>query len=228
MNALLLLFFAAVACRAEVIDRIAVVVGNGVITESEILREIRLTAFLEGEPLDFSPEVMRKTAGRMVEQRLIGNEIGSSLYPPAQAEAVEQLLKQAQERFPNAQAYRQELERTGITEDELKAHLERSLTTLRFIDFRFRPAVQISEADAAKYFTERVLPELKKANPAGQFFLNDYRSQVQEGLIGERVDQASDEWLKEARSRTRIEYRPEAFAAADGMKAEPRRQEASK
>ena len=48
MTTLVLLFIAAFACRAEVIDRIAVVVGNGVITESEILREIRLTAFLEG------------------------------------------------------------------------------------------------------------------------------------------------------------------------------------
>jgi hypothetical protein len=212
MNALVLLFVAAVACRGEIIDRIAVVVGNNVITESEISREIRLTAFLEGEPLDFSSANKRKTAERMVEQRLIGDEIGSSLYPPAGEEAVEQMLKQMQDRFPNAEAYRQELQRAGITEDELKAHLEHSLTTLRFIDFRFRPAVQISEADAAKYFNERVLPELKKANPAGQFFLNDYRSQVQAGLTGERVDQASDEWLKEARGRTRIEFRPEAFA----------------
>ncbi len=222
MNTLVLLFMAAVACRAEVIDRIAVVVGNGVITESEILREIRLTAFLEAEPLDFSPANKKKTAGRMVEQRLIGDEMGQSAYPAAQAEAVDELLKQVQGRFPNAAAYGRELQRAGITEDELKAHLEHSLTTLRYIDFRFRPGVQISEEDAAKYFNERVLPGLKKANPAGQFSVNDYRTQVQEGLIAERVDQASDEWLKEARNRTRIEYRPEAFAS------EPSKQEASK
>ena len=157
----------------------------------------------------------------MVEQRLLSDEMASSLYPPAQAEAVEQLLKQAQESFSDLQAYRRELQRDGITEEELKAHLARSLTTLRFVDFRFRPGVQISEADAAKYFAERVEPSLKKANPTGRFFLNDYRSQVQEGLIGERVDQASEEWLKEARSRTRIEFRPEAFAP------EPPKQEAS-
>jgi peptidyl-prolyl cis-trans isomerase SurA len=217
-----LLFIAAVACRAEVIDRIAVVVGNGVITESEIVREIRLTAFLEGEPLDFSPAARRKTAERMVEQRLIGDEMGSSLYPPAQAEAVDEILKQVQGRFPNLEAYKQELQRAGIGEDELKAHLERSLSTLRYIDFRFRPGVQVSEADAAKYFAERVQPALKKANPKGEFFLNDYRSQIQEGLIAERVDQASDVWLKEARNRTRIEFRPEAFAP------EPPKQEASK
>ena len=52
MRALLVLLLVSVACRAEIIDRVAVVVGSGVITESEILREIRLTAFLNGEPLD--------------------------------------------------------------------------------------------------------------------------------------------------------------------------------
>ena len=177
--------FAVKYREQEVIDRIAVVVGNGVITESEILREIRLTAFLEADPVDLSPANKRKTAGRdggaaADRRREAGVERLSS---GVQAEAVEQLLKQVQGRFPNLEAYRQELQRAGITEDELKAHLERSLTTLRYIDFRFRPAVQISEEDAAKYFNERVLPGLKKANPKGQFALNDYRSQVQEGLI---------------------------------------------
>src|SRR5262249_49424474 len=59
------------AGRAEIIDRVAVVVGNRVITESEILREVRLTAFLNGAPLDFSAASKRKTAERLVEQRLI-------------------------------------------------------------------------------------------------------------------------------------------------------------
>src|SRR5207248_11380001 len=98
MTALLLLFLASIACRAEIIDRIAVVVGNSVITESEILREIRLTAFLNGEPVDFSPIVKRKTAERLVEQRLIGNEITASLYGLPSAAAAQEMLKQIKDR----------------------------------------------------------------------------------------------------------------------------------
>src|SRR5438046_1912632 len=95
----LLLFFALAACRAEIIDRVAVVVGNSVITESEILREIRLTAFLNGEPLDFSPASKRKTAERLVEQRLIRIEADSSLYPPPEPDAVETQWKEVQSKF---------------------------------------------------------------------------------------------------------------------------------
>lgn len=213
MNTLLLVLLASLACRAEIIDRIAVTVGNGVITETEILREIRLTAFLNGEPLDFSPASKRKTAERLVEQRLIANEISSSLYPLPTDAAAQEMLKQIKDRFPNPAFYQEELLRVGVTEDELKAHLARQLATLSFLDFRFRPGIQIGEDEIGKYFAERLAPELKKAKPGGQFSLNDFRSQVREALIGERMDKASDAWLKQARDRTRIEFRPEAFAA---------------
>jgi peptidyl-prolyl cis-trans isomerase SurA len=213
MNALLLVLLASLACRAEIIDRVAVVVGNGVITESEILREIRLTAFLNGEPLDFSPASKRKTAERLVEQRLIGNEISASLYALPSEPAAQEMLKQIKDRFPNPAAYQEELLRVGITEDELKAHLARQLATLSFLDFRFRPGIQIGEDEIGKYFAERLTPELKKAKPGSQFSLNDFRSQVREALVSERMDKASDAWVKEARGRTRIEFRPEAFAS---------------
>jgi len=222
MNALLLLFLASLACRAEIIDRIAVVVGNSVITESEILREIRLTAFLNGEPLDFSPIAKRKTAERLVEQRLIGTEISASLYALPSAAAAQEMLKQIKSRFPNPAVYQEELMRVGVTEEELKAHLARQLATLSFLDFRFRPGIQIGEDEIGKYFSERLAPELKKAKPDGQFSLNDFRSQAREALIGERMDIASDAWLKQARNRTRIEFRAEVFAS------EPPKQEASK
>jgi len=222
MKALLLLLLLPLACRAEIIDRIAVTVGNGVITESEILREIRLTAFLNREPLDFSPAAKRKTAERLVEQRLIGNEISASLYGLPSDAAAQEMLKQIKDRFPDAASYQQELSRVGVTEDELKAHLARQLATLSFLDFRFRPGIQIGEDEIGKYFSERLAPALKKAKPGDEFSLNDFRSQVQEAFIGERMDKASDAWLKEARQRTRIEFRADVFAS------EPPKQEASK
>jgi hypothetical protein len=218
----LLVYFALclVVCRAEIIDRVAVVVGNRVITESEILREVRLTAFLNGEPLDFGAASRRKTAERLVEQRLIRNEMESNLYPIPAPDAVDQMAKDVENRFPSRVRYEQELQRAGITDEDLKAHLLRQLITLRFIEFRFRPGIQIGEDELNKYFNERLAPELKKAHPETEFTLNDYRAQVEQALVGEIVDKASDTWLKGARERTRIEFRAAAFAA------EPARQEA--
>jgi hypothetical protein len=63
---------------AEIIDRIAVTVEKQVITESEIWRQIRITAFLNGEEPDFSSAAKRTMADRLVEQVLIRRELETS------------------------------------------------------------------------------------------------------------------------------------------------------
>jgi len=222
MNPWLLLLAFAMICRAEVIDRIAVIVGPSVITESEILREIRLTGFLNGDPLDFSAASKRKTAERMVEQRLIQIENEASLYPPPSAESVEQALKEVEKRLANPARYTEELQRTGIKEADLKAHLQRQLTTLRFLDLRFRPGVQITDAEISAYFEQRLAPDLRKSHPGEELSPNDYREQIEQALVAERVDKASDAWLKESRVHTHIEFRSNVFTT------EPAPQEAVK
>jgi hypothetical protein len=213
MNAWLCILAIVTVCRAEIIDRIAVTVGDRVITDSEIVREIRLTAFLNSEPVDFGPESKRKTADRLVEQRLIQIENDASLYPPPSQEAVDQMLKRQRDRFPSPPGYQDALRRYGIAEPELRAHLQRQLTTLRFLELRFRPGIQVSEEEIASYFAQRLAPQLQKAHPGAEFLLSDYREQVEQALIDERVDYASDVWLKEARNHTRIEFRNGVFAA---------------
>jgi peptidyl-prolyl cis-trans isomerase SurA len=212
MNVWLLLIALSVACQAEIIDRIAVVVGSSVITESELVREIRLTSMLNGEPLDFGAAAKRKTADRLIEQRLIQIENEASLYPAPPPDSVQEALKEVQARFPDLSRYQAALRRSGVSEDELKAHLRRQLTVLRFLDLRFRPGIQITDDEIGDYFKQRLAPQLKKSNPAAELSLDDYREQIEEALIGERVDKASDAWLKETRDHTHIEFRANVFA----------------
>ena len=56
---------------AEIIDRVAVSVGNQVITEDQIGEEIRVTAFLNHETPDLSPAQKRRAAERLIEQALV-------------------------------------------------------------------------------------------------------------------------------------------------------------
>jgi hypothetical protein len=170
-----------------------------------------LTAFLNGAPLDFGAAAKRKTADRLVEQHLIAAEAKVNGRASLDPEELEQTLQQVRERFPSPANYKAELERTGVTEDELKAHLARQIMTLSFLDFRFRPGIRITDDEIARYFKERVAPGLKKTPTGQQLSLDDYRSEMEEALIGERVDKAADAWLKEARARTHIEYRKDVF-----------------
>jgi peptidyl-prolyl cis-trans isomerase SurA len=197
--------------RAEVIDRIAVTLDNQIITESEVAREIRLSAFLNGDPLDFSPEARRKAAGRLVEQKLIRREIELGRYVEPSKEDVAAMLKQIQtQRFRDPEDYRQALEKCGVSEGDLAAHLLWQLTLLRFIDARFRPGVQVSDEEVRAYF-DREQHKLETGDPGKQPRFEDFRDQISETLINQRVDQQMDDWLAAARKRTRIVFHPEAF-----------------
>jgi hypothetical protein len=200
------------ASRAEIIDRIAVTVDNQVITASEIVLEIRLTAFLNGDKLDFSPAARRNAADRLIEQKLIRREMEVGRYSAPSSGDVEPMLKAVQEqRFPRSGEYTQALAQYGITEEELNVYLLWQLTLLRFLDIRFRPGVEVTDAQIQSYF-DRNRTELEaRAGGSRNPTIDDFRDQIRRILTEEGVDRQMDTWLAEARKRSRVEFHEEAF-----------------
>jgi len=200
------------ATRAELIDRVAVTLDNQVITASEIELEIRVSAFLNGDTLDFSPEARRKAAERLIEQKLIRKEMQVGRYAAPSAEEAEPMLKAIQaQRFHTLEEYRQALAKYGISEDELKAQLLWQFSLLRFIEIRFRPGVQVSDAQIQAYFDANRTKLEEEAGASKKLTLDDLRGRIRETLTEQGADKQLDEWLAEARKRTRIEFHEEAF-----------------
>ena len=195
-----------------IIDRIAVSVGNRVITTSDLDREIRVTAFLDGAKPDFSAAGRHATADRMVEQRLIRHELETSRYPVPQPSEIDPVLAElVKKQFHDEAAYRTALHTYGITEQDVRDELLWQRTLLLFVDDRFRPAVQVTEQEIKDYFDKVVAPAARAAHPDQPATLDAYREQILRTLTGQRADEEMDRWLKEARARTEIVYHPEAF-----------------
>jgi hypothetical protein len=193
----------AILCRAEVIDRIAVSVGNQVITEVQIIDEIRVTAFLNHQKPEFTPDQKKAAGERLIEQTLMKREMELSHYPLPEMTEAEPLMK-------DALARREPLAEAGITEKDLQQHLWWQLTMLRFIEYRFRPSVQIPEAAIKDYYDKkRVEWEQQGVNPIPS--LEDSRADIEKILTQQRVDRALDRWLGDTRTRVEILYRKEAF-----------------
>src|SRR5262245_21799058 len=138
----------AAAAGAEVIDRIAVTVGNQVITSSDLDREIRVMALLNGMKPDFSDAGKRKTADRMVEQRLVRRELELSRYPAPSVNDVDPVLQGFRaEHYPAAGAWQRALAGLGISEQQAREQILWQLTLMRFIEVRFRPGIQVSDEE---------------------------------------------------------------------------------
>lgn len=212
-SAAMLLMAVSLAGRlpAEIIDRIAVSVGNRVITNAQIEREARITAFLNNEQPDLSAAGRRKTADRLVEQLLVRRELESARYPAIPASETEPLLKEIAARYKSPAGFRDALKQHGITEQDLREQLLWQVTFLRFIDIRFRPGVQVTDQEVRDYFDTTIRPAAVAADPKHPPALDEYRDRIEDVLAGKRVDQDVDRWLDAARRRTRVEYRQGAF-----------------
>ncbi len=136
-GAILILTLCLGVLRAEIVDRIAVVVDNQVIKQSDIDTEIRVTDFVNGEKLDLSIAAQKQAASRLIDQKSIRKAMEMGVYPePAPGEA-DPLLKQIRQRYPNEAAYRRALASYGLSEATLKQHLLWQIAVLRFISLRF-------------------------------------------------------------------------------------------
>jgi hypothetical protein len=209
---LLTLFSFCLLLSAELLDRVAVTVGNQVITESELIAEIRLDSFLNGQKPEFDLKSKREAADRLIEQKLVRKEMESGSYRLPSVEEADTILENLRKtRAHDDQAeFERMLSPAGITLDELKAHLVWGLTLAHFVDVRFRPAVQVTSQDVEKYFEQKILPNSKGPTKPD---LDSMRSQIEETIEAQRSDQQLDAWLKDTRAHTAIVYRKEVFGS---------------
>jgi hypothetical protein len=190
---------------AEIIDRIAVTVEKRVITESEIWRQIRIAAFLNGEEPDFSSAAKRAMADRLVEQVLIRRDLeASSRVPPSTA--IPATYQHLRARFKTDEEYKQALAKYGISDEDVREALAWQAALLEFIDQRFRPGVQIPQSEIREYYDQQVAQNPGKLPP-----FEEAREEIEKILTAQRVDNALDRWLGQARTQARMRYRDEVF-----------------
>jgi len=196
---------------AVVIDRVAVVVGKRVVKTSDVDLNVRVSQFLNGEPLNLSEVEKRKVADRLVDQQIIWQEMMNGGYSQPTDQDVNAYLQQLQrDRFNGSEAQlRSALAKYGLTEAQLRKYLLWQLTVLRFIEQRFRPGVLVTDEDVRAYY-EQHRGELQKAYPQNSS-IEALDARIREIIVGERVNQAFEEWLQQTRARTRIEFRDAAF-----------------
>jgi hypothetical protein len=185
---LILISSVSAFCSAAVVDRVALVVGKAVFTQSEVDDETRLSELESAKSLDLSAARRREAAERLVDQQLLRDEMQATGFgSPAPSDAGALLSQFRQEHFASLPLYRAALAHYGVTEDDLKRHLVWQLAVIRFTEERFSPLAAATDSQSANR-TEN------GAQPAG-----------------DSVDREMEAWLKQQRADTHIVFKPEAF-----------------
>lgn len=192
-----------------IIDRIAIIVGNSIIKDSDIDRDIRATEFLNRTPLKFGVSQRKAAADRLIDQAIIRREIRIGDYPVATfQEADEQLEKLEKQRFKSRAGFEQALNQCGLTLLDLRAEFRWQLTVLRFIDQRFKPAVLVSDQDVNDYLRKHETA-LRRENPGKSG--DELRDAARDVITGEQVNKLFFGWLEQQRKEAQIQYLEESL-----------------
>lgn len=198
-----------VAANAVIVDRIAIAVGDKIITDSEIDLRIRLTAFQNQEKPEFSLSARQKAAQELIDQKLVEREMDVGHYPRLAEIRRKALLAEYQQ--ANYKSAPDDLTKAlaayGLTPQDLQDDLGRQSDLLTFLNLRFRPAVQVTDQDVQKYFAENAAAAADKTLQQAQTgALKELRAQIEQKLTSERADKELDLWLRDQHKRTKIDY----------------------
>jgi hypothetical protein len=202
----LVLTCALLPLQAEIVDRIAITAGRQVITELQLDEELRVTALLNHQPIARDAKARRVAADRLIEQLLIKRDLDGSHYPPPLAADVDKFVEQVRTAISGNGDFDEALRKYDLDEATLREHLAMQLTTLQFIEFRFRPDLGVSPADIENYYQGELARWKAERGGAKPPTLADSRESIGKALTEQRTDEALDAWLAESRKQVVIVY----------------------
>lgn len=215
---LLLLLLLTSAVRAQqVVDKMVATVNAGVlpdcrqiclITYSDLLWQLALQP---DTPLDNpSSADLSRALQSIIDQRLILQEAEKlpTIAPTADEvknsrdELVKELLLKASLSLPE---FEQRLRKVGLTGDKLYEIVEQRVKIEKYLDFRFRNFVVITQKEIADYYKDVYVPRLRARAP-GQIVptLEKARADVGKILMEAKIESDTDAFLDNARERAEI------------------------
>ena len=140
---------------------------------------------------------------------MVQTEAGASHFPdPAQSE-VDRELTRLSVSFASPAVYSAKLRELGLSAEQVRQLLERQIYIERYLDYKFRPSVQIQAADVNAYYKNDLIPQLAKQNQIVPR-QSDVEEEIREVLVQRGISTLTSKWLDETKSRVKIERLPPA------------------
>jgi Zn-dependent M16 (insulinase) family peptidase len=195
-----LVLVAAPWLRAQqLIDRIVARIENDIILLSDIRELSRYQQFVDGKA-----ESDADILNRLIDQWIVRNEAKAALFPQPSEEDINRSLQRLKRSFSSPEAFEERKKQTGLSDEDVLRMLKSQLYLSNYLDTRFRPSIQIDEQAIDDFYKTRVVPraESRGQTPPTLEAAHDF---IQEALVQRAINVQADKWLKESRTRVRVD-----------------------
>ena len=202
------IFVSSQPCSAQqVVDKMVATVNAGVRTDLITYSDLMWQLALQPNTVLDNPtsEDLNRALRLLLDQRLILQEAEKiPTIVPTQKEvsdARDELARQ----FATPLEFQQRLQRVGMTSEKLDEIIEQRLKMEKYLDFRFRNFVVISQKEMADYYRDVYVPRLRARSP-GRIVptLEQARDEIEKTLMEAKTESEMDAFLDTARERAEI------------------------
>ena len=185
------------------IDRIVARVETDIILLSDVRALERYQQLVDGKS-----ESDAQVLDRLIDQWIVRNEAETAQFPQPAPDAIDKGVERVQKSFPSPEEYETKKKEVGLTDADVRKMVASQLYLSNYLDSRFRPSVHIEAKDIQEFYEKAVIP---RAQARGQEApsLDAAKDVIREALIQSGIDEQSNRWLAESRSRIVIEKMPE-------------------
>ena len=183
----------------QLLDRIVARVENDIILLSDVRELSRYQQFVDGKA-----ESDKEILDRLIDQWIVRNEAKAALFPQPSEEDIDRSLRRLKRSFSSPEAFEERKKQSGLTDEDILRMLKSQLYLSNYLDTRFRPSIQIDEPAIDDYYKTRVVPraESRGQTPPTIEAAHDF---IQEALVQRAINVQADKWLKESRTRVRVD-----------------------
>jgi hypothetical protein len=178
-------------------------VRTDLITYSDLMWQLALQP---NTPLDNpTSQDLNRALRLLIDQRLILQEAEKIPTIVPTANEVTEARDELARNFASPLEFQQRLQRVGLTREKLDEIIEQRLKMEKYLDFRFRNFVVISQKEIADYHRDVYVPRFRSQFP-GRIVpsLEQARADIEKTLMEAKIESEIDAFLDTARQRAEI------------------------
>lgn len=200
---------------AEVVDRVAAIVGTEAITASQLESEMRLTAMLNRAPRNTPPEAAEETLRRLIDRQLIlGDRLAEPFLVVEPEDAERELRAFGDQQYLGGRNFEAALAYYDLTAADFRAFVEESIAFERYVSFRFKTGLDASPRAVEAYYHDVYVPsQAERGEPPEP--LESVAATVAEILLEQRANELLAQRLNELRVLIRVEVLARTLEGAE-------------
>lgn len=184
---------------SQTVDAIAARIEDDVLTESEVRELGAYQQVVDGKTKSRDERVRE-----LADQWIVRGEANTAKFAHPSEADIDSAYAKLLEQFPSEAGFKSRGAAAGLTDSALRRILSDQLYLSRFLDYRFRPAIQVDEKQVEAYYEDEFAYVLRKrGQPVPP--LTDVDEEIREVLIQRAINDRAAKWLDDARERLKID-----------------------